>query len=619
MWPLTQKLTIGTRGSQLALWQTNWVKAELEKRRPGITIEVQVISTKGDRVLDISLPKLGEQGKGLFTKELEDAIFEHRVDLAVHSLKDLPTELPAGLHIGAICEREDVRDALVARADIKSFSKLPEGARIGTSSLRRQAQLRAVRPDLMIEPVRGNVDTRLRKLDEGQYDAVVLAAAGLHRLGHGNRITEHLSEVLMLPAVGQGALAIETREDDAATAAIIQGLNHQATRLACQAERAFLKRLGGGCLVPIAAYARIDSDVMTLTGLVASPDGSEAMRDERSGPSLDPELIGEQLADEMLSRGAAKILTAFRYIVSSLLIAISSLVLLPGVTRSQAPPSLGAGGAGLRTGVLPRSWATGGPKCVEISEFQVHEYNEDLYILRQSGCSHYEKPFLYLLFGGDKALLLDTGAGKTEVARVVRNIIDKWLARNKRESIQLIVAHTHAHGDHISGDDQFKTVPQVVLIPPNLKAVQSFFGIKNWPEEITQYALGDRIIDVIPIPGHEVTSIALYDRQTGILFTGDTLYPGRLYVEDPMEYIRSIERLVHFTQEKLVTHILGNHIENTRTPYLDYPIRTTYQPDEHALELGRAQLLELYDALQKMHGKIVRTAIRDFTIWPVYK
>jgi hydroxymethylbilane synthase len=305
---LIHKITIGTRGSQLALWQTNWVKAEIQKRHPAIDVEVQVISTKGDRVLDVSLPKLGEQGKGLFTKELEDAILEGRVDLAVHSLKDLPTELPPGLHIGAICEREDVRDALVARPEIRSFDELPQRALIGTSSLRRQAQLRTARPDLVIEPVRGNVDTRLRKLDEGQYDAIVLAAAGLHRLGHANRITEHLNEDLMLSAVGQGALAIETREGDAATAEIVHELDHQVTRLACTAERAFLKGLGGGCLVPIAAHATIESDLMTLHGLVASPYGPEAVRGKKSGKARDAEALGRLLADDLLARGAARIL-----------------------------------------------------------------------------------------------------------------------------------------------------------------------------------------------------------------------------------------------------------------------------------------------------------------------
>ncbi|HXU36517.1 MAG TPA: hydroxymethylbilane synthase [Blastocatellia bacterium] len=306
---MTDKIRIGTRGSQLALWQTNWVKSRIEKHHPGIEVEITVISTKGDRVLDVSLPKLGEQGKGLFTKELEDAIFEHRVDLAVHSLKDLPTELPAGLVIGAICEREDVRDALIARDPIRSVGELPQRAVIGTSSLRRQAQLRRARPDLIVEPVRGNVDTRLRKLDEGAFDAIVLAAAGLRRLGHANRITEHLSEDFMLPAVGQGALAIETRADDAVIDEIVSALDHEPTRLACRAERAFLKGLGGGCLVPIAAHATINAGgTMLLTGLVASPDGSEALRDRQSGPSSDAEAIGQRLADELLSRGADRIL-----------------------------------------------------------------------------------------------------------------------------------------------------------------------------------------------------------------------------------------------------------------------------------------------------------------------
>lgn len=305
---MIQNLIIGTRGSQLALWQTNWVRARLLELQPKIEIQIQVISTKGDRVLDVSLPKLGEQGKGLFTKELEDAIIDHRVDLAVHSLKDLPTELPSGLEVGAICEREDVRDALVARKDVKSFAGLPEHARVGTSSLRRQAQLRAVRPDLLIEPIRGNVDTRLRKLDEGQFDAIVLAAAGLHRLGHAGRITEHLDEDVMLPAVGQGALAIEIRSNDASTAEIIRQLNHEATSLACKAERAFLKGLGGGCLVPIAAHARIEGDTLNLRGLVASPDGAQALRGYRDGRSSDAVSLGLELADELLSRGADRIL-----------------------------------------------------------------------------------------------------------------------------------------------------------------------------------------------------------------------------------------------------------------------------------------------------------------------
>ena len=305
---MTDKLVIGTRGSQLALWQTNWVKSELERCHPGILVEVKIITTTGDRVQNISLPKLGEQGKGLFTKELEDAILDNRVDLAVHSLKDLPTDFTAGLHIGAICEREDVRDALVARPGIGSFEQLPRGARIGTSSLRRHSQILAARPDLVIEPVRGNVDTRLRKLDEGQYDAIILAAAGLRRLGRADRITQYLDETLVLSAVGQGAIAIEAREEDATTNRLISPLNHEPTRLACQAERAFLKGLGGGCLVPIAALAKLDGRNLTLVGLVARPDGSEIVRATASGPMDSAAAIGLRLAGELLERGADRLL-----------------------------------------------------------------------------------------------------------------------------------------------------------------------------------------------------------------------------------------------------------------------------------------------------------------------
>jgi hydroxymethylbilane synthase len=305
---LSRKIIIGTRGSQLALWQANWVKSRLEQLRPGSSIQLQIISTKGDRVLDVSLPKLGEQSKGLFTKELEEAIFERRVHLAVHSLKDLPTELPDGLQIGAVCEREDVRDALVARGPVMSFNNLPNQARVGTSSLRRQAQLRAVRPDLILEPVRGNVDTRLRKLEAGQFDAIVLAAAGLHRLGHADRITEHLSEQLVLPAVGQGALAIETRADDTATNDIIRVLDHEPTRLACTAERAFLRGLGGGCLVPIAAHATIANGKLTINGLVANPVGSRIVRGQQSGDPHQADRIGIRLAEELLARGAGDLL-----------------------------------------------------------------------------------------------------------------------------------------------------------------------------------------------------------------------------------------------------------------------------------------------------------------------
>jgi hydroxyacylglutathione hydrolase len=286
---------------------------------------------------------------------------------------------------------------------------------------------------------------------------------------------------------------------------------------------------------------------------------------------------------------------------------------MAAVIFAQAPQP---DGAGMKRGVLPDRWQVSGPECPADPKFQVHEYNEDLFILRESGCSNYEKPFLYLLFGTDKVFMLDIGAGKTDVAEVVKSVIQNWLARNHRDAIPLVVAHTHAHGDHIAGDSQLKLLPNATVVGLSPVAVQSFFGFGNWPEEITQYDLGGRVLDVIPIPGHEASSIAIYDRQTGILFTGDTLYPGRLYVADGPAYIRSIQRLVDFTSGKIVTHLLGNHIEETRTPFLDYPIGTVHQPDEHLLELGRAHLLELNDALQKMNGKVVRMAMRDFTVWP---
>ncbi len=290
------------------MWQTNWVKAALESSHPGLRVEIIVMKTKGDRILDVSLPSLGQQGKGLFTKELEDAMLERRIDLAVHSLKDLPTDLTAGLHIAAICEREDPRDAFLAREGIKSFRDLAPGSVIGTSSLRRMAQLRAARADIRTESVRGNVDTRIAKLDVGNYDAIVLAAAGVRRLGYENRITHYFDQDVMLSAVGQGALAIESRTDDEEVNQIAAVLNHTPTRLVCEAERAFLKRLGGGCLVPIAALGKIEGERMNLTGLVARPDGSEIVRGEESGPSADGQHIGERLAEQLLGRGADRLL-----------------------------------------------------------------------------------------------------------------------------------------------------------------------------------------------------------------------------------------------------------------------------------------------------------------------
>jgi hydroxyacylglutathione hydrolase len=293
-------------------------------------------------------------------------------------------------------------------------------------------------------------------------------------------------------------------------------------------------------------------------------------------------------------------------------VAALCLATAEGVLAQAAQPD----GGGVRSGVLPDRWQVSGPDCPADPKFQVHQYNEDFYILRESGCSNYEKPFLYLVFGKEKVLMLDTGAGKTDVADVVKGVIDQWLHRNNRESISLVVAHTHAHGDHISGDAQLKMLSGATVVGLKPADVQAFFGFKNWPEEIVPYDLGGRILDIIPIPGHEASSIAVYDRQTGILFSGDTLYPGRLYVADRAAFARSIQRLVDFTNGKIITHILGNHIEQTRTPYLDYKIGTMYQPDEHELQLGRGELLELNETLVRMNGKIVRLALRDFTIWP---
>ena len=275
-----------------------------------------------------------------------------------------------------------------------------------------------------------------------------------------------------------------------------------------------------------------------------------------------------------------------------------------------------AGEAEVRAGVLPKSWITGGPKCMEVPDWQVHEYNPDLYILRESGCTHYEKPFLYLFFGRDKALLEDTGSGEGDATGVVTEVIKNWLRRNHRDSIALVVAHSHSHDDHIAGDARFMRLPGITVVPLTVQGTQQFFGIKNWPQDVGQIDLGGRMMDVIPIPGHDKLSLAFYDRQTGILHAGDSLYPGRLYVEDFEEFSRSTQRLVDFTKGKIITHIVGCHIEQSRTPYVDYPIGSMYQPDEHSLELSRAHLLELNAALGEMRDHPVRMALRDFTIWP---
>ncbi|MEO8097011.1 MAG: MBL fold metallo-hydrolase [Acidobacteriota bacterium] len=288
-------------------------------------------------------------------------------------------------------------------------------------------------------------------------------------------------------------------------------------------------------------------------------------------------------------------------------------LLLPVSVVAQLPEP---NGAGLQAGTLPSSWITGGPRCMEVPDFQVHEYNANLYILRESGCINYEKPFLYLFFGKDKALLYDTGAGVTEVAHVITGVMNKWLQRNKRESIPLIVTHSHNHGDHTSGDAQLKALPNVTFVGADIDSVKAFYGFKKWPEDVIHLDLGERIIDVLGIPGHQDASIALYDRATGVLLTGDTVYPGRLYVRDAPVFAASIHRLVEFTRDLPVTHVLGTHIEESATPFVDFPIGSMYQPNEHILELTRGTLLEIDEAMQKMGANVRRYAMRDVTIYP---
>ena len=304
---MSRPLVIGSRGSKLALWQAEQARDRLRTLNPQFEVHIEVIKTTGDVKSD-PLSVIG--GKGVFTKELEDALLDGRIDIAVHSLKDLPTILPEGLSIAAICEREDPRDALVLRAGAEggSLRDLAQGAIVGTSSQRRLAQLKALRGDVEVRDLRGNVDTRIRKLDEGQYDAVILASAGLVRLGLKERISARIAISEMLPAVGQGAVAIETRSDNEFAVQSVSPLDHGETRVACLAERAFLRGLGGGCQFPIAAHAMIENGVLKLAGLVARPDGSEILRGSSSGSPDDAETLGSALAAELLSRGAESIL-----------------------------------------------------------------------------------------------------------------------------------------------------------------------------------------------------------------------------------------------------------------------------------------------------------------------
>jgi len=317
------KVIIATRGSKLALYQAEYVRSRLKERSPDIEIELKKIKTTGDKILDTPLAKIG--GKGLFVKEIEEALLRKDVDLAVHSMKDIPIDLPPGLCLAAICEREDPRDAFIGQKSENvaagfslPFKDLPHGASIGTSSLRRSCQLLNLRPDLRIIQLRGNIDTRVRKLDEGQFDGIVVAVAGLKRLGMSHRITQILEPHISIPAIGQGAIGIECRIDDELINNLIAPLNHEETSICISAERAFLRRLEGGCQVPIAAYARIVKksgssllsrhSLLVIDGLVGSISGDRIIKGRVEGNLEEAESLGVRLAEDLISRGAGKIL-----------------------------------------------------------------------------------------------------------------------------------------------------------------------------------------------------------------------------------------------------------------------------------------------------------------------
>jgi len=302
---MNKKIRIGTRGSQLALWQANWVKGKLSEWNPGMEIEIHKIKTTGDKILDVPLAKVG--GKGLFVKEIEEALFDKKIDIAVHSMKDVPTDLPEGLSISAITEREDPRDALISKDGLK-LKELKKGAKIGTSSLRRQVQLLNFREDFKIYQLRGNLNTRMKKLSAGDFDAIMLAAAGVKRMGWKDKITEYLPYDIFLPAIGQGALGIEIRDSDREAGKIVERFNHRETSLCVRAERSFLERLEGGCQVPIAAFGMINGNTIKLEGLVGSIDGKILYRDTETDGENRVEELGVRLAEKLLNMGADKIL-----------------------------------------------------------------------------------------------------------------------------------------------------------------------------------------------------------------------------------------------------------------------------------------------------------------------
>ncbi len=302
-----EKLIIGSRGSGLALWQANWIKSQLEELHAGLNVEIQIIKTSGDKIQDVPLTKIG--GKGLFVKEIEEALMRREVDIAVHSMKDVPMKLPYELEISIITERENPFDALISKDNIK-LNDLPKHAKVGTGSLRRSSQLLKYRPDLKIVPLRGNIDTRIKKLDSEGLDAIILAAAGLRRMGWADKITEVIPAEIILPAMGQGAVGIETRTPDPNVVEAILALDHEESHFALEAERAFVGKLEGGCQVPIGAYAILDDDGenMTLKGLVASLDGETIFQSVKQGPVAEAKKLGRELGEEILAMGADKIL-----------------------------------------------------------------------------------------------------------------------------------------------------------------------------------------------------------------------------------------------------------------------------------------------------------------------
>lgn len=308
------KIVIGTRGSKLALWQANWVKERLNSIYPDLVFEIEKITTTGDKILDAPLAKIG--GKGLFVKEIEEALLSKRIDLAVHSMKDVPTEIPEGLNIHAICEREDPRDVLISK-DGKVLNELSYGSTVGTSSLRRTVQLRALRKDLIIKPLRGNVDTRVRKLREGEFDAIILAMAGVKRMGYGNMVTEIFYDEEMIPAIGQGAIGIETRVNDDFVNDLIKPLNHIHTLICITAERAFLSLMGGGCQVPLACHAKLENNSLKVVGMIGDPEEnidlikgmSQCKFSSESSIFKEAMKVGEDLAADLLQRGGKEILS----------------------------------------------------------------------------------------------------------------------------------------------------------------------------------------------------------------------------------------------------------------------------------------------------------------------